>query len=160
MLKNLWICLFLIVVASGCTQRRSAKPDTYGVKPSLQEVTSLRDVFTNPDQYQDKTILVEGLVRNVCRKKGCWMEVSESSDALSRSFRVTFKDYGFFVPTTSAGSRVRIQGTVQQSSLSPEDVTHLEAEGAKFSTKMPDGSVASFSLVASGVELQTKKSKS
>ena len=35
--------------------------------------------------------------------------------------------------------------------LSPEDVTHLEAEGASFSTKKADGSVQSFNFVATGV---------
>ena len=46
--------------------------------------------------------------KDVCKKKGCWMKVEKSDGTL---MRVTFKDYGFFVPKDIAGKNVIIEGT-------------------------------------------------
>jgi hypothetical protein len=117
--------------------------------PELQ----LADVLKAPEQYRDQTITVEGHVRSACTRRGCWMEVAESADPAQPGCRVTFKDYGFFVPTDSAGSRAKVQGTFGVNTLPAERVAHLESEGGQFPHKNVDGSVNELRLVASGVEL-------
>jgi hypothetical protein len=67
--------------------------------------------------------------------------------------RVTFQDYGFFVPTDAAGSQARLEATVKLETLSPNQVRHHEREGASFPNKNPDGSADEVRLVATGVEL-------
>jgi hypothetical protein len=81
------------------------------------------------------------------------MEVAQGADPKLPGCRVTFKDYGFFVPTDSAGSEVKVQGTFAVDTLPPERVAHLETEGGQFPHKNPDGSANELKLVASGVEL-------
>ncbi len=66
---------------------------------------------------------------------------------------MTFKDYGFFVPTDSAGSKARVEARVESKLIKPELVAHLEQEGANFANKSADGSAREVRLVASGVEL-------
>ena len=68
--------------------------------------------------------------------------------------RVTFKNYGFFVPTDSAGAQARVQGVVEVEKVNPSLVRHLEEEGAVFAHKDPDGSAREVRIVASGVELR------
>jgi hypothetical protein len=79
------------------------------------------------------------------------MELSPTED--KPGCRVTFKDYGFFVPTDSAGASATVQGNVVVQQVKASDVQHLEGEGAKFSEKNPDGSANEVRLVATGVEL-------
>jgi len=117
--------------------------------PELQ----LMDVLKEPERYRDQAITVQGRVRSACTRRGCWMEVAESADPAVPGCRVTFKDYGFFVPTDSAGARAKVQGTLGVNTLPPERVAHLEREGGQFPRKNPDGSVNELRLVASGVEL-------
>ena len=81
------------------------------------------------------------------------MELAEKLDPALPGCRVTFKDYGFFVPLDSAGSSAKVQGTVQVQSVTPGEVQHLESEGAKFASKQADGSAREVRLVATGVEL-------
>jgi 3-oxoacyl-(acyl-carrier-protein) synthase len=64
--------------------------------------------------------------------------------------RVTFKDYGFFVPTDSAGAKARVQGRLQISQLSAEQAQHLRSEGGS----MAAGAQREVRLVATGVELR------
>jgi hypothetical protein len=125
----------------------------FGAPISPGPTLSLADVLTTPERFRDRAITVEGHVRSACTRRGCWMEVAEGSDPKLSGCRVTFKDYGFFVPTDSAGSTAKVQGTLGVNTLPPERVAHLEGEGGQFPHKNADGSVSELRLVATGVEL-------
>jgi hypothetical protein len=133
----------------------SAQPaaKTFGAPISPGPTLSLADVLTAPERFRDQSITVEGHVRSACTRRGCWMEVAEGADPKLSGCRVTFKDYGFFVPTDSAGSTAKVQGTLGVNTLPAERVAHLESEGGQFPHKNPDGSATELRLVATGVEL-------
>ena len=76
--------LFICSVAMASTTK-------HGAALPAGDAVSLSKVLTNPDAFADKALLVEGLVKSVCTKKGCWMEVAASKDAKAPSCRVTFK---------------------------------------------------------------------
>ncbi|MDY7229225.1 DUF4920 domain-containing protein [Hyalangium rubrum] len=113
----------------------------------------LADLLAKPQEHSGKTVLVEGQVRKACEKKGCWMELSTAADAKGPGVRVTFKDYGFFVPLDSAGSQARVEGVVQVAELSENRAKHYEGEGA-IVPRGSDGKAREVQLVATGVELR------
>src|SRR5262249_20961152 len=113
----------------------------------------LASVLEKPDEFANQTVTVEAKVRRNCTRRGCWMELSEAMDPTLPGCRVTFKDYGFFVPLDSAGSTAKVQGTVEVTRVTPGEVAHLESAGARFAAKQPDGTAREVRLVASGVEL-------
>ena len=127
---------------------------TFGAPLSAGPELTLNEVLAAPERFRDRTITVEGEVRSACTRRGCWMEVAASADPKLPGCRVTFKDYGFFVPTDAAGSHAKVQGTLGVHTLAPERVAHLESEGGRFPNKRADGSVDELRLVATGVELQ------
>ena len=57
----------------------------------------LKELVSNSDRYLDSDVLVTTRIAKVCQKKGCFF-VAQEGDAIAR---VTFKDYGFFIPTDS-----------------------------------------------------------
>ena len=109
------------------------------------------EVVKKPDAFSGKTATVEGVVRQVCSRKGCWMELSDSAQGKTGA-RVTFKDYGFFVPTDCQGAKATVEGTIEMAAISEEDAQHLESEGATIPRK--DGKPQELRIVASGVELR------
>jgi hypothetical protein len=113
----------------------------------------LAQVLEYPGRFAAGTHIVEGHVRRACSKKGCWMELATSTDPGAPGCRVTFKDYGFFVPTDSAGARARLEGTITLRRVEPKLVSHLEAEGATFASKAGDGTADEVRIQATGVEL-------
>jgi len=131
----------------------AASRKVFGAPLGSSPVTELGAVLKAPDKFADQSVLVEGDVRQACTRRGCWMELSSTSDPAAPGCRVTFKDYGFFVPTDSAGSKARVEARVESKVLRPELVLHMESEGAKFPEKAPDGSAREVRLVASGVEM-------
>lgn len=70
-----------------------------------------------------------------------------------KDLRLTFKDYGFFVPKDVAGKTVRAQGLLFKEIQSAKTVKHfLKDEGAsKERIKAVKGPVETVSFVASGV---------
>ncbi|WP_171449037.1 DUF4920 domain-containing protein [Corallococcus carmarthensis] len=116
-----------------------------------EPTVKLAELLAKPQAHDGKVVRVEGQVRKACEKKGCWLELAP--DAKSPGVRVTFKDYGFFVPLDSAGSQARVEGVVKVAELSDAHAKHYEAEGA-IVPRGTDGKPREVQLVASGVELR------
>ena len=112
---------------------------------------TLAALLAKPQPHDGKTVRLEGQVRKACTKKGCWMELAEG--AKGAGVRVTFKDYGFFVPLDSAGASARVEGVVKVTELSESMAKHYEAEGAQV-PRGADGKPREVQLVATGVELR------
>jgi hypothetical protein len=128
-------------------------PQVFGAALGTAPRADLAQVLQNPGRFADGTHLVEGHVRRACSKKGCWMELATSKDPGAPGCRVTFKDYGFFVPLDSAGAMARLEGTVTLRRVEQKLVSHLEAEGATFASKAADGTADEVRILATGVEL-------
>lgn len=114
---------------------------------------ALADLLKDPAAQDGKTVVLEGTVRRACERKGCWMELAPTADSKGPGVRVTFKDYGFFVPLDSAGRKAKVEGTVKVATLSDERAKHYESEGATV-PRGADGMAREVQLVASGVELR------
>jgi hypothetical protein len=142
------------VAPASSSSAASSPPKAFGAPISAGPELALTEVLSKPERFRDQTITVQGQVRSACTRRGCWMEIAEGSDPKLPGCRVTFKDYGFFVPTDSAGARAKVQGTLGVNTLPPERVAHLESEGGQFPRKNADGSVDELRLVATGVEMR------
>jgi len=134
-----------------------AKPQTatqHGAPISNAPVVDLANLITTPLSFEGQKVIVNGTVRATCQNKGCWMELATGTEEKAPGCRVTFKDYGFFVPRDSAGATARVEAVVKLDTVSKEMVEHWESEGATFALKNPDGTAREIHLVATGVELQ------
>jgi hypothetical protein len=138
------------VTPGGGAQPSQAEPSRFGAAIQPGPAIPLAALLSNPSAFAAQTVTTEGQVQRACSRKGCWMEIGSGGDAC----RVTFKDYGFFVPTDSAGAFAKIQGRLDTREVEKAAVDHLEAEGARFRNKKADGSATEVRLVASAVELR------
>jgi hypothetical protein len=147
-----------VASATSATSGASKAPEDgyklYGEPLTPAPKVELATLLKNPRQYTEKPVLVEADVRRACTRKGCWMELAESSDPAAARCRVTFKDYGFFVPTDSQGAKARVLGVVEVEEVSARHVQHMEEEGATFANKKADGTAEEVRLVATGVQLK------
>ncbi len=122
-----------------------------GEKISGAPNTTLVELLRAPESRDGKKVVVEGKVRRACQRRGCWMELAEDEKGLG--VRVTFKDYGFFVPTDSAGAKAKVAGTVKVVELSEAAAAHYKSEGAIIPGDSA-GKPRDVQIVATGVELR------
>ena len=94
-----------------------------------------------------------GRALSVCKVKGCWM-VLELADG--QTARITFKDYGFFVPTDIEGKEVLVSGHAMVSEVDEKTRRHYAADAgmSKEEIESISGSEKTFSMVADGVMIR------
>jgi len=99
----------------------------YGAKIDATGAMSMEEFTKQVKGKDEMKAKVEGKVAAVCQTKGCWMTL-ETGDG--SKMRVTFKDYGFFVPKDISGKTVIIEGIATVNTTSVDELRHY-AEDAK-----------------------------
>lgn len=116
-LKFLICFLFVSSVAIG------QKYDSYGDKIKAKGAVPALELVSEADQVK-----IEGEVESVCKMKGCWVKLKLAD---GETMRVTFKDYGFFVPKDIEGKKIVLQGEAKVKTTSVEDLQHYAKDGGK-----------------------------
>jgi hypothetical protein len=121
-------------------------PVLYGaaIDPATPQV-ALAELMKSPETHAGTPIRTGGVIRRVCQRMGCWMELHEPG--LAGALRVPMAGHAFFLPQSVQGKRAEVQGTLEIAKLSEERKRHLESEGAEATT-------SDVSLAATGVSVQ------
>jgi hypothetical protein len=99
----------------------------FGEKVDPSGAIQMADMMKQMQSKESLVATVEGKVSSVCQAKGCWMKIETGT---GESIRVTFKDYGFFVPKDLSGSTIIMKGVASYNVTSVEELRHY-AEDAK-----------------------------
>ncbi len=116
----------------------------YG-KTITQEGTANVAALINGVQTEKQAFKIKGVVDEVCQMKGCWVTLSNDQNL---SIRVTFKDYGFFVPKDISGREIILEGSASAVQLSEEEARHYAEDSGK---AFDSSSVKEISFVADGL---------
>lgn len=106
----------------------------------------LSELINAPEDYTDKVITIETEIAEVCEKKGCFFVANAGSE----SARITFKDYGFFIPTDSKGKTVKLIGNFEVKELTEEEAKHYAEDAGQDPDKIT-GPQKEYSIVATSV---------
>jgi hypothetical protein len=98
--------------------------DTINMDGAIQ-ISELESKFQGKDSLPIK---LTGKITDVCQKKGCWMELELGN---SKTIRVTFKDYAFFVPKDAAGKMATIDGYAYTDTISVAELKHYASDAGK-----------------------------
>ena len=115
--------------------------------PETGTPLSLGDLMNDSKKYLDQEVLVATRIAKVCQKKGCFFVAQEGPSTA----RVSFKDYGFFIPTDSGGKNVVLLGTFSRKSVSKEEAEHFSADLGETAASAPER--FEYSIVASAVKI-------
>lgn len=103
-------------------QTVAAKTDSakyYGEVITPDSAITIEEMRKLMGDKKEMTAKVTAPIQAVCKKKGCWMELTAADGS---TMRVTFKDYGFFVPTDADGKTATIQGIAKIEETSVADL--------------------------------------
>lgn len=130
----------------------SDKPGHYGEEITEKGAISVATLNEKLGEYGSGAVKVKGEVNEVCVVKGCWMTIKNGD----KDMRVTFKDYGFFVPKDISGKTAIIEGIAKIDTTSVEMLRHFAedaGESAEEVAKITEPEVA-LSFEATGVIIQ------
>lgn len=135
--------LLLILVAFACTNS-DEKFTSHGDMVSSEDAISVNK-FLSEVNNDKATFKVKGTIEEVCQMKGCWMTLKNEQGA---NVRITFKDYGFFVPKDVSGREVIIEGVASREVLDEDVARHYAEDGGK---EYDESMRNSITFVAKGV---------
>ena len=118
-----------------------------GTLPETGAPLSLGDLMKDNQKYLDHEVLVATRIAKICQKKGCFFVAQDGASTA----RVTFKDYGFFIPTDSGGKNVVLLGTFSRKSVSKEEAEHYAADLGETAASTPEK--FEYSIVATAVKI-------
>ncbi len=104
LIAALLIILLVILGVSGCSGNSSDKSERYGVNITEKEVTSVKDIYTNPNEYLDKTVRLEGKIVREC-SSGCWFFLEDETGTIF----VDINPSGLSIPP-KVGKKVVVEG--------------------------------------------------
>jgi hypothetical protein len=98
----------------------------YGDGVAIEKATPVETLLSSPDDYIGKTVRVDGVITGACKKRGCWIQVTnpDTGDGI----RIKVDDGVIVFPYTSMGKRASAEGVFDAITLTPEQV---EAQAAK-----------------------------
>ena len=101
-------------------------PGNYGADLEVAGVVSPAEMISVVEKEGNFEGKIAGEIKEVCTKKGCWLTMDLPN---GESMRVTFKDYGFFVPTTSQGYPIILEGVAVLTETDVETLRHYAEDG-------------------------------
>lgn len=130
--------------------------DKYGKEITLKDKTSISDILGNPEDYLDKTVLVEGKVLDVCSMAGCWIEVA--SNVEGEKIKVKVKDGEIVFPEEAKGKNALVEGKVYKIELTVEEAVEYyqhqaEELGEEFDPSTITEAVTIYQIKGLGAEI-------
>jgi len=127
---------------------QTADTESFGapLDESVQAV-SLEVLASDGDNYVGQSVRVVARVAQVCQKKGCFFIAQEGSSVV----RVSFKDYGFFVPSDISGKRVTFVGEVVTREVTADEAAHYAEDLGTEAVPVEPGKV--YEIVATSVRV-------
>ncbi len=99
--------------------------ETFGEPVSeWPDAVALPQVLQDPQSFLNQSMAMRVEVDKVCQKKGCFFIAQQAGEMI----RVSFKDYGFFVPTDIGGRQVSLLGELVEVQVSEAQAKHLSKD--------------------------------
>jgi len=142
-MKHILTLLFLIAFVSACEKPAQDAEmmatestevtipegwDSFGEPINADEAVEISAVVDEFTMDDEKNFKISGTLVNVCQSKGCWTTLATSD---GRMIKMTFANYGFFLPTDAAGREIIAEGIGFKKITSVDEQRHhLEDAGA------------------------------
>jgi hypothetical protein len=125
----------------------------YGEKITPDSAIAVTELAALMGEKTELNCKISGEIEAVCQKKGCWMDIKNPS---GESVRITFKDYGFFMPKDASGKKAIMLGVAKVEETSVADLQEYAKDAGKSEAEVKAIAAPEKELVfeASGVILQ------
>ncbi|MEK6783806.1 MAG: DUF4920 domain-containing protein [Bacteroidota bacterium] len=152
------IVIVMVTAFLACQPKKEAAFNAYGDSILTENATALAGLSTEVEGKDSVLLTLKGTIEKTCARKGCWMSVQDENGVATR---VTFKDYGFFVPTEGAdGKEVVFSGVAKRKVTDVATLRHFAEDEGKTQAEI-DAIVTpkeEIEFVASGVVIYEKDS--
>ena len=102
----------------------------YGEPLTGKDTVPIHQLLENPDPYLGEVVRVEGLVTNVCEKRGCWMSLA-SDEKEFEEIRIKVDDGVIVFPMEAKGRRAVAEGVLTKIEMTMEETLAYQKHHAE-----------------------------
>lgn len=102
---------------------------TFGSGADMNKVITVAELMSKPDVYVDKLVTVKGKVVKVCKKKGCWADLTTKGS--SEKLTIKVKDGDMVFPMAAIGKSAYATGNLHGYEMSLEKTRKYLAHRAE-----------------------------
>ena len=129
----LFTCLIALTIACNSGNNQLSTNDTksignFGTMINEKGSMTMAQLVAEMKDKPEMNVKVEGKISDCCQKKGCWMNIEKGDGT---EMKVTFKDYGFFVPKDCKGKTTIFQGRAFMDTVTVEMLRHYAEDAGK-----------------------------
>lgn len=142
------ILVVFILLVFGCQNEKFAY---YGEEIDNSGIITAKEAKDELSKREIAEVKIEAQIEATCKMKGCWMNVKLDD---GEDVRVTFKDYGFFVPKEGVeGKQTIIEGELKREFTDVETLRHFAQDAGKSEAEIAaiTDPKEEYTFVASGV---------
>jgi hypothetical protein len=125
-MKRAVACAAILIIGS-LALAGDHKTTSYGEGVTLAEPVAITALLAEPDDYVGQKVRIDGVITGVCKKRGCWMQVTDPESG--QGVRIKVDDGVIVFPYESMGHKASAEGVFEAIPLTPEQVA-ARAEGA------------------------------
>lgn len=126
-MKNLLLSALIVITLFSCESQKEYS--FYGEQIETDQAINIADLQSELGQKDSAMVRLEGVIVETCEKKGCWMTAKTEGGS---DMRITFKDYGFFVPKDGVEGKTFIaQGVAKKTITDVETLKHFAEDAGK-----------------------------
>jgi len=114
----LWVSSSVLVAGEG-------QKTTYGAGVTLDTPVAIGTLIQDPDTYVGKPVRIDGVVTSVCKKRGCWMQVTDPDTG--NGIRMKVEDGAMVFPLEAMGQKASAEGIFRAIKLTPEQVEKMSS---------------------------------
>lgn len=103
-----------------------ASEEKYGKEITQTQKTAISKILAEPEAFEGKTILVEGVVAGVCDDKGCWIDLSGENP--NEKIKVKVEDGVIVFPQDAKGKTALVEGVFTEVSGDSCEDEHASSE--------------------------------
>ncbi len=152
-----WFKLLVVsIVLLGCNQNNEVSEiagKEYGNPLELKETVKVSALLATPDVYLGKKVQVEGKILDVCKMRGCWIEIA--GDEPYQKIKVKVDDGVIVFPMDAKGKTARAEGELYKVELTVEEARkymqhRAEEYGEKFDPETVTEPMVFYQIKGSG----------
>ncbi|MEJ2187998.1 MAG: DUF4920 domain-containing protein [Acidobacteriota bacterium] len=119
----------IVLALVALTASAGTESTTYGDGVTLSEAVAIANLLANPDDYVGKKVRVDGVITGVCKKRGCWMQITDPESG--EGVRIKVDDGVIVFPYEAMGNEAAAEGIFEAIKLTPEQIEARKAQEAK-----------------------------
>jgi hypothetical protein len=117
-MKRILVSIAMVVLVAATVAGGEEAGATYGDGVTIEDPVPISRLLGEPETFVGQKVRVDGVITGVCKKRGCWIQVTDPDTG--EGIRIKVEDGVIVFPYSAMGEPVSAEGIFEAVPLTPE----------------------------------------